>query len=134
MLKENIENRIINLLGKYEFRFKKLSNFLGCKSKNDKLYLENVLQKMQLQGLIYYNEGIYQLFPKKFVITTIEEMDHKKEGHIACFQNADNVLVPIKEQDLNGAMLGDVVVLDKKIELLKEFLKEKLSKFIVRLF
>ena len=95
MLKENIENRIINLLGKYEFRFKKLGNFLGCKSKNDKLYLENVLQKMQLQGLIYYNEGIYQLFPKKFVITTIEEMNHKKEGHTACFQNDKNVLVDV---------------------------------------
>lgn len=127
MLKENIENRIINLLGKYEFRFKKLSNFLGCKSKNDKLYLENVLQKMQLQGLIYYNEGIYQLFPKKFVITTIEEMNHKKEGHTACFQNAKNVLVPIKEQDLNGAMLGDVVVLDKKNRIVKRILKRKIK-------
>ena len=108
MLKENIENRIINLLGKYEFRFRKLSNFLGCKSKNDKLYLENVLQKMQLQGLIYYNEGIYQLFPKKFVITTIEEMNHKKEGHTACFQNAKNGLVPIKEQDLRNILLNAI--------------------------
>ena len=75
MLKENIENRIMHLLSKCEFRFKKLSHYFGCKSRIDKLYLENILEKMQIQGLIYFNEGIYQLFPKKFLIITIEEMN-----------------------------------------------------------
>ena len=87
MLKVNIENRIIHLLSKCELRFKKLCNYFGCRSKFDKLYLENVLRKMQIQELVYLDEGIYQLFPKKFLVTTIEEMNHKKEGHTACFRN-----------------------------------------------
>ena len=127
MLKENIENRIIHLLSKCEFRFKKLSHYFGCKSRIDKLYLENILEKMQIQGLIYFNEGIYQLFPKKFLITTIEEMNHKKEGHTACFKNAKNVLIPIKEQNLNGAMVGDIVVLDEKNRMVQKILKRKIN-------
>lgn len=127
MEKKNIDGKIIKVLSHCQLRIKKLNNYFGCYSKNDKLYLENVLMKMQLEGLIYNDDGVYKLFPKHYKVVSLEQMMYKKIEKKACFKNDKNVLIPIESKNLNGAMVGDIVVLDEKRRQVKKILKRKIS-------
>ncbi len=128
MIKENIEERVIKLLSQTDLRIKKINNYFGCYHKEDKLYLQNVLMKLQLQGRIYNDEGVFKIFPSQYKVVTLEQMNYKKVYRLACFKSAKNVPIPIKDENLNGALIGDIVVLDEKKRTVKKILKRKISK------
>lgn len=92
-----------------KFTFNELYKKLSKQTNLNDLYLQNILEELELQGQIYYNNGYYRAFPFELGyvqgILTINKFD---EG-IVTLANGKKYI--IDTSNLNDALDGDLVVI-----------------------
>ncbi len=123
-----MKNEIKELIQKYPMRFKKLKRYFKCYTKAEKEALRNTLKELCTDGEIYFNGCTYSSMPKNYIIVKIEEMKkNKKTPFKACIVLDSGKVIPIMEDSLNGALIGDKVILNLKERKVVSILKRAQS-------
>lgn len=123
-----MEKEIKQLIKKYPMRFKKLKRYFKCYTKEEKEALRNTLEEMCVNGDIYFDGCTYTSMPKNYIVVRVEEMKkNKKTPFKACFVLDSGKVIPIMEDDLNGSLIGDKVILNLKERRVVSVLKREQS-------
>ena len=123
-----MEKEIKQLIKKYPMRFKKLKRYFKCYTKEEKEALRNTLEEMCVNGDIYFDGCTYTSMPKNYIVVRVEEMKkNKKTPFKACFVLDSGKVIPIMEEDLNGSLIGDKVILNLKERRVVSVLKREQS-------
>lgn len=123
-----MEKEIKQLIKKYPMRFKKLKRYFKCYTKEEKEALRNTLEEMCVNGEIYFDGCTYTSMPKNYIVVRVEEMKkNKKTPFKACFVLDSGKVIPIMEDDLNGSLIGDKVILNLKERRVVSVLKREQS-------
>ena len=111
-----MEDRILEVLNSDNTRlsFKGIKKAISL-SRFDEEKLVNLLNKMELEGLIYLDkDGLYQKFPSNFFIATVE-FSIKGNPFIVYDDNKFNITI----EKCNGALNYDTVVVDDNNNVIK---------------
>ncbi|MFT6850123.1 MAG: ribonuclease R [Sphingobacteriales bacterium] len=93
--------------------YKQVSAHIGIASKEDAEKIEDILILEEQSGLLkQVSRGKYQLVEVKKSLTGVVDMTSSGSGYIVCEGSSKDVFV--NENDMNGAMHGDTVVIALK--------------------
>lgn len=124
--RENIELELKKIINNYPLRYGKIKKYFGIHSCTEKEMLRSILLKLQLDGTIYFDGTNYVPFSNNLLVTKIETIGGTKKNVLqACFVLENGKVIPIKEEDLHGAIEGDTVVLERKKRKVLNILKRK---------
>lgn len=112
---------LLKSLKKVNFRLGKIKKLLGIKRKNDKDILEKILLDLEISERILEINGQYCLFPTKYKVKTLTSIGKGINQKIG-FKKDDKIIF-LNEQNLNGALPGDTVVLNTSSEKVVKILK-----------
>lgn len=88
--------------------FNEIKKLLGISKKHMNDELKEVLNSLELEGLLYeYKDGLYKKMPSNFLVTTIDET---KKG--TKFYEVNDVRYILEKNKLNGALCYDKVIID----------------------
>ena len=88
--------------------FNGIKKYLGVSKKHMNDELKEVLNSLELEGLLYENkDGLYKKMPSNFLVTTIDET---KKG--TKYYETNNIRCILQKNKLNGALCYDKVIID----------------------
>lgn len=88
--------------------FNGIKKYLGLSKKHMNEELKEVLNSLELEGLLYENkDGLYKKMPSNFLVTTIDET---KKG--TKYYETNNIRCILQKNKLNGALCYDKVIID----------------------
>ena len=88
--------------------FNGIKKYLGVSKKHMNDELKEVLNSLELEGLLYEDkDGLYKKMPSNFLVTTIDET---KKG--TKFYEVNDVRYILEKNKLNGALCYDKVIID----------------------
>lgn len=88
--------------------FNGIKKYLGLSKKHMNDELKEVLNSLELEGLLYEDkDGIYKKMPSNFLVTTIDET---KKG--TKYYETNNIRCILQKNKLNGALCYDKVIID----------------------
>lgn len=88
--------------------FNEIKKLLGISKKHMNDELKEVLNSLELEGLLYEcKDGLYKKMPSNFLVTTIDET---KKG--TKFYEVNDVRYILEKNKLNGALCYDKVIID----------------------
>lgn len=88
--------------------FNGIKKYLGVSKKHMNDELKEVLNSLELEGLLYEDkDGLYKKMPSNFLVTTIDET---KKG--TKYYETNNIRCILQKNKLNGALCYDKVIID----------------------
>lgn len=88
--------------------FNGIKKYLGLSKKHMNEELKEVLNSLELEGLLYEDkDGLYKKMPSNFLVTTIDET---KKG--TKYYETNNIRCILQKNKLNGALCYDKVIID----------------------
>ena len=88
--------------------FNGIKKYLGISKKHMNDELKEVLNSLELEGLLYEDkDGLYKKMPSNFLVTTIDET---KKG--TKYYETNNIRCILQKNKLNGALCYDKVIID----------------------
>lgn len=88
--------------------FNGIKKYLGLSKKHMNDELKEVLNSLELEGLLYEDkDGLYKKMPSNFLVTTIDET---KKG--TKYYETNNIRCILQKNKLNGALCYDKVIID----------------------
>lgn len=88
--------------------FNGIKKYLGVSKKHMNEELKEVLNSLELEGLLYEDkDGLYKKMPSNFLVTTIDET---KKG--TKYYETNNIRCILQKNKLNGALCYDKVIID----------------------
>lgn len=88
--------------------FNGIKKYLGVSKKHINDELKEVLNSLELEGLLYEDkDGLYKKMPSNFLVTTIDET---KKG--TKYYETNNIRCILQKNKLNGALCYDKVIID----------------------
>lgn len=88
--------------------FNGIKKYLGLSKKHMNEELKEVLNSLELEGLLYEDkDGLYKKMPSNFLVTTIDET--KKDTK---YYETNNIRCILEKNKLNGALCYDKVIID----------------------
>ena len=88
--------------------FNGIKKYLGVSKKHMNDELKEVLNSLELEGLLYEDkDGLYKKMPSNFLVTTIDET---KKG--TKYYEINNIRCILQKNKLNGALCYDKVIID----------------------
>lgn len=88
--------------------FNGIKKYLGLSKKHINEELKEVLNSLELEGLLYEDkDGLYKKMPSNFLVTTIDET---KKG--TKYYETNNIRCILQKNKLNGALCYDKVIID----------------------
>ena len=88
--------------------FNEIKKLLGISKKHMNDELKEVLNSLELEGLLYeYKDGLYKKMPSNFLVTTIDETKNGTK-----FYEVNDVRYILEKNKLNGALCYDKVIID----------------------
>lgn len=88
--------------------FNGIKKYLGVSKKHMNDELKEVLNSLELEGLLYEDkDGLYKKMPSNFLVTTIDET---KKG--TKYYETNNIRYILQKNKLNGALCYDKVIID----------------------
>ena len=88
--------------------FNGIKKYLGLSKKHMNDELKEVLNSLELEGLLYEDkDGLYKKIPSNFLVTTIDET---KKG--TKYYETNNIRCILQKNKLNGALCYDKVIID----------------------
>ena len=88
--------------------FNGIKKYLGVSKKHMNDELKEVLNSLELEGLLYEcKDGLYKKMPSNFLVTTIDET---KKG--TKYYETNNIRCILQKNKLNGALCYDKVIID----------------------
>lgn len=88
--------------------FNGIKKYLGLSKKHMNEELKEVLNFLELEGLLYEDkDGLYKKMPSNFLVTTIDET---KKG--TKYYETNNIRCILQKNKLNGALCYDKVIID----------------------
>ena len=88
--------------------FNGIKKYLGLSKKHMNEELKEVLNSLELEGLLYEDkDGLYKKMPSNFLVTTIDET---KKG--TKYYDTNNIRCILQKNKLNGALCYDKVIID----------------------
>lgn len=88
--------------------FNGIKKYLGLSKKHMNEELKEVLNSLELEGLLYEDkDGLYKKIPSNFLVTTIDET---KKG--TKYYETNNIRCILQKNKLNGALCYDKVIID----------------------
>lgn len=88
--------------------FNGIKKYLGVSKKHMNEELKEVLNFLELEGLLYEDkDGLYKKMPSNFLVTTIDET---KKG--TKYYETNNIRCILQKNKLNGALCYDKVIID----------------------
>lgn len=85
-----------------------IKKYLGVSKKHMNDELKEVLNSLELEGLLYEDkDGLYKKMPSNFLVTTIDET---KKG--TKYYETNNIRCILQKNKLNGALCYDKVIID----------------------
>ncbi|MBR2833403.1 MAG: VacB/RNase II family 3'-5' exoribonuclease [Bacilli bacterium] len=120
MSREEFKDKILETLSERKLTFDELRSSLEFKGEENHNTFVEVLDELELEGQIILNEkGFYNIFNDDIDLVQGRVFISEKDGlgHFVGEKNGKKIKYQIKNNDLNGAMNGDIVfVSDKSLE------------------
>ncbi len=132
---EQLENKILEYLNKKMDVFM-LRKKLGLKGEDEIYFLNDVLKSLEEKGTIYRDEkGFYQIFDIDVLKKIQGELyvSRKGNGYVTIKDKNDNEFnYMIYRENLNGALSGDIVVLNDFRSMERGYILSKVEKIVKR--
>ena len=112
-----LEEHIIEILNQYPLAsLKKIKKELHFTKEDDETQLKGILEKLEQNGKLYYKNKIYQRMPNNFKKATIIKV--WGGGNLSAKLNDEDKVIKIKNQNANGVLNNDIVVIsvDEEID------------------
>ena len=119
MSHEEFKEKILETLSEKKLTLEELRNTLEFKGEENQNIFEEVLNKLELSGEIILNEkGFYNLFTDDIDLIQGRIYISEKDGlgHFIGEKNGKKIKYQVKNEDLNGALNGDIVFVSDKEE------------------
>ena len=126
---EELKSNILKILKGIErcpLKVGKIKRLLKIK---DRKKIEEILNYCEVKSLIYYKDGRYLPFNEKYKVINVESyMNNGKE--IPCYKEESGKIIPLLEDSLNGALVGDTVLIKKSSKKVERILKRGMEHLI----
>ena len=126
---EELKSNILKILKGIErcpLKVGKIKRLLKIK---DRKKIEEILNYCEVKSLIYYKDGRYWTFNEKYKVINVESyLNNGKE--IPCYKEESGKVIPLLEDSLNGALVGDTVLIKKNSKNVERILKRGMEHLI----